>query len=519
MQRLVEGQYADYLRACEAAGFVSALREYAGLYASRRRVLVVREAMARRHTGLGIQSSYMMKWLLLGMALRRPVFFQYCATVDEPWAEPESRGALGPVHCHVYHYDLGHFFRLGTGRNESVGLRWTPTHTAKMRRRGLHQTVVSSCTTTRRRVGDDLHYFVCHNVSQRCSPSAKRQAQPARVREAVLDFWLREQSAHPWLVFEYRSSGCEAYRNDPPSRIYGSVPENARVAHAELDTILRSLPPLRAGWLQEWPKCARFALLHPSASVMALARRALKEVDEHTGAVHLRTLSVDHPQCFPGGASMDSGFERPAFPPFHCRRLSPCRGRMIEPAAAYGGLASFLRCVVALHGSLFLSTDSRELSGLVRETHIVSAIGKAQLLPTWHTFESRSHAPLQKRRFARQTRYSSWLAAAADFYALGLFPVLYRLTESRFSDVATIRGVVPSRIVGDAKWMCETVRSSPTQSRFCPAVSRLTDRAIEALHNDSCRKHLVEYDLRMPHCARGEERGAGGRRSAPPVKK
>ena len=105
---LQRAQFDDFTRLCEPNGFVEHLRKYRLLYSQHNRVLVVREAMARRHTGLGIQTAFMLKWLLLGMALNRPVYFQYCGSSNEPWAEPETRGGpRGPVLCQGLHYDLG----------------------------------------------------------------------------------------------------------------------------------------------------------------------------------------------------------------------------------------------------------------------------------------------------------------------------------------------------------------------------------------------------------------------------
>eukprot|EP00966_Prymnesium_polylepis_P023490 540778-Prymnesium_polylepis.1 len=54
------------------------------------RVLVVREAMARRGVGLGLQTAFIVKWLLLGMALGRPVYFEHCSSPQEAWTEPEA---------------------------------------------------------------------------------------------------------------------------------------------------------------------------------------------------------------------------------------------------------------------------------------------------------------------------------------------------------------------------------------------------------------------------------------------
>ena len=101
VDQLIRNQFGDYAQACEQSGFVEYLRRYRTLYSIRDRVLVVREGMARRHTGLGIQTSFMLKWLLLGMALKRPVYFQYCGSFAEPWAQrvEDQQGPSVALEC------------------------------------------------------------------------------------------------------------------------------------------------------------------------------------------------------------------------------------------------------------------------------------------------------------------------------------------------------------------------------------------------------------------------------------
>ena len=522
---LQRAQFDDFTRLCEPNGFVEHLRKYRLLYSQHNRVLVVREAMARRHTGLGIQTAFMLKWLLLGMALNRPVYFQYCGSSKEPWAEPETRGGpRGPVLCQGLHYDLGHFFDLLGEHVESPGvsMRWTRRQIRTMRARGLNQTVVSSCTTNAQRVGSDLHLFLCDASPSGCKSITNPKGRlPPAVKEATHDFWLHQEASHPWLVYEYRSAGCEGFRWDTPARIYGSRLV-AKGGGSELDQLLRAIPPVAPEWLERWPECAQFALLHPTPTVQTVLRSTIPVGTRRLVGIHLRTLAVDDSRCFgrPNASSLDESFATPSIAPgFGCRRLASCRKWRIEPAMAYGGLQRFVACIAALGQTVVAFSDSYLLDGMLRREFpgLVAFPKDADQMrqPTWHTLEPRLPLGPEQRQGRRRddrlaarlaatadARLRSWRITAAEFYAMGLATAVYRLSESMFSELAVQRPVRHPRILGDARWLCQSSMDQDPADEFCSARPPLSDRAAAALQRRSCREHVRAYGVRLPHCGK-----------------
>ena len=192
---LVRHELDSYRAACSANGFDAHLASYRRLYnrtldpsVADARVLVVRDSIARRDRGIGQQTPFLLKWLLIGFALQRPVYFQYCATEAEPWAEPEVRHRTGrrygPMHCDQVHYDLGDYFGLLGG----VDVRWRPhLHAAAMRRRGLRQTVVGACSLDERRPAPgsdgeeaDTWLFLCRPALLLGGSPSSRRPRPCQ---------------------------------------------------------------------------------------------------------------------------------------------------------------------------------------------------------------------------------------------------------------------------------------------------------------------------------------------------
>lgn len=362
---LVRHELDSYRAACSANGFDAHLASYRRLYnrtldpsVADARVLVVRDSIARRDRGIGQQTPFLLKWLLIGFALQRPVYFQYCATEAEPWAEPEVRHRTGrrygPMHCDQVHYDLGDYFGLLGG----VDVRWRPhLHAAAMRRRGLRQTVVGACSLDERRPAPgsdgeeaDTWLFLCRPAQ--CGPKAEAKSLLPRLRERMLRFWTSsEVEEHPFLAFEYptltKSYGCTGIS---PGLIYGpefdrllhqlsatprpapcaSVPDAARPASAG-QCLTGALP---VGWLagvmghrifvprdsrklEGWAACAQFALLRPTPLLRTAASRLLPRLQRRTGdgdqraatlySLHLRTMEVDDAACFSVAGAVTNG--------------------------------------------------------------------------------------------------------------------------------------------------------------------------------------------------------------------
>ena len=227
--------------------FIKALAEYARLYeelwrdtgensttgTTRPRVLIVRDAFARRGRGLGDQQAHLARWLMFGMATTRAVFFQHCAEDGEPWEElyptalnpPPPRCSDETTDDDGY-FNLGDYFRLMGG----IDLRWNASTAAKLRAldvAGTHAnlTVVGSCNDRTGHVahGDSpnpttTQMFTC-DCCESCDSFAERGANtPGRYLDRFKKFWADEHRAHSVIAFEHRSRcGVSAigYRDDP----------------------------------------------------------------------------------------------------------------------------------------------------------------------------------------------------------------------------------------------------------------------------------------------------------------
>ena len=318
--------------------FIKALAEYARLYeelwrdtgensttgTTRPRVLIVRDAFARRGRGLGDQQAHLARWLMFGMATTRAVFFQHCAEDGEPWEElyptalnpPPPRCSNETTDDDGY-FNLGDYFRLMGG----IDLRWNASTAAKLRAldvAGTHAnlTVVGACNDRTGHVahGDSTNptttrMFTC-DCCESCDSFAERGANtPGRYLDRFKKFWADEHRAHSVIAFEHRSRcGVSAigYRDDPALSWYAR--DMPRIlAHVANTDERSSVPP---DWAEDvldgesaavssgsnapgptplefrsigvdrsrWEHCSRFAMTQPSPTVQTASMRALRKL-------------------------------------------------------------------------------------------------------------------------------------------------------------------------------------------------------------------------------------------------
>ena len=186
---------------------------------------------------------------------------------------------------------------------------------------------------------------------------------------------------------------------------------------------------------------------------------------------------------------------------------------------AYGGLQRFVACIAALGQTVVAFSDSYLLDGMLRREFpgLVAFPKDADQMrqPTWHTLEPRLPLGPEQRQGRRRddrlaarlaatadARLRSWRITAAEFYAMGLATAVYRLSESMFSELAVQRPVRHPRILGDARWLCQSSMDQDPADEFCSARPPLSDRAAAALQRRSCREHVRAYGVRLPHCGK-----------------